>query len=142
MAVTSEGAERLLIEVEVQLRERDDDPLVEQAVPDGLVEFRAELSMLPRVVDPDRDVVEDGGIPELGEENARVLAGVTPGKIGRDPLQGGADLPQVRATGIAEVTPKRRASYDALATTPRPPVPPTIRGRPRSRGSSRASTEA
>ena len=37
------------------------------------------------------------------------------------------------ADGIAECTPYRRASYDAAATTPRRPVPPTTTGRPRAR---------
>jgi hypothetical protein len=39
---------------------------------------------------------------------------------------------------IAVRTPRRFASYDAARTTP----PPTATGRPRSRGSSRCSTEA
>ena len=44
--------------------------------------------------------------------------------------------------GIAERTPKTRASYEAVATTPRWPTPPTTTGRPRSDGLSRCSTEA
>ena len=44
--------------------------------------------------------------------------------------------------GIAEWTPKTRASYDAAQTTPRVEVPPTITGRPRSSGWSRCSTDA
>ena len=36
----------------------------------------------------------------------------------------------------------RRASYDAVATTPRPPTPPTTTGLPRSEGLSRCSTAA
>src|SRR6478752_5336128 len=43
---------------------------------------------------------------------------------------------------MAERTPNRRASYDAVATTPRPPTPPTTTGLPRSEGLSRCSTEA
>src|SRR5215204_5634499 len=43
---------------------------------------------------------------------------------------------------MAERTPKVRASYDAVATTPRTPVPPTTTGLPRSDGLSRCSTEA
>ena len=35
-----------------------------------------------------------------------------------------------------------RASYEAVATTPRPPTPPTTTGRPRSDGLSRCSTAA
>ena len=44
--------------------------------------------------------------------------------------------------GIADRTPKRRASYDAVDTTPRPPSPPTITGLPRNDGLSRCSTAA
>ena len=44
--------------------------------------------------------------------------------------------------GIAERTPKTRASYEAVATTPRWPTPPTTTGLPRSEGLSRCSTEA
>ncbi len=44
--------------------------------------------------------------------------------------------------GIAERTPKTRASYDAVATTPRAPIPPTTTGLPRNDGLSRCSTEA
>ncbi len=43
---------------------------------------------------------------------------------------------------IADRTPKTRASYDAVATTPRPPTPPTTTGLPRSDGLSRCSTAA
>src|SRR4051812_18857807 len=43
---------------------------------------------------------------------------------------------------MAERTPYRRASYDAVATTPRPPTPPTTTGLPRSDGLSRCSTAA
>ena len=43
---------------------------------------------------------------------------------------------------MAECTPERRASYDALVTTPREPVPPTITGFPRSDGSFNTSTLA
>ena len=43
------------------------------------------------------------------------------------------------ADGIAEKTPYRRASYDAAATTPRRPVPPTTTGCPRSSGRRRSS---
>ena len=46
------------------------------------------------------------------------------------------------AVGIAEWTPWTRASYDAVATTPRPPTPPTTTGLPRSDGLSRCSTDA
>ena len=46
------------------------------------------------------------------------------------------------AVAIAERAPNARASYDAVATTPRPPTPPTMTGRPRSEGLSRCSTEA
>jgi hypothetical protein len=46
------------------------------------------------------------------------------------------------AVRIADRTPWTRASYDAVATTPRWPVPPTMTGRPRSEGLSRCSTEA
>ena len=48
-----------------------------------------------------------------------------------------------RPAGMAEWTPKARASYEQAATTPRPPgSPPTITGRPRSSGRSSCSTEA
>ena len=48
-----------------------------------------------------------------------------------------------REIGIAERTPKRRASYDAAETTPRPcGSAPTITGRPRNSGLSRCSTDA
>src|SRR3954470_2495078 len=43
---------------------------------------------------------------------------------------------------MAERAPYARASYDAVATTPRPPTPPTTTGLPRSEGLSRCSTEA
>src|SRR3954452_13127364 len=43
---------------------------------------------------------------------------------------------------MAERTPKALASYDAVATTPRPPTPPTTTGLPRSEGLSRCSTAA
>ncbi len=43
---------------------------------------------------------------------------------------------------IADRTPYLRASYDAVATTPRPPTPPTTTGLPRRDGLSRCSTEA
>ena len=43
---------------------------------------------------------------------------------------------------MAERTPKTRASYEAVATTPRWPTPPTTTGLPRSDGLSRCSTEA
>ena len=46
------------------------------------------------------------------------------------------------AVAIAERAPNARASYDAVATTPRTPTPPTMTGRPRSEGLSRCSTEA
>src|SRR6476659_2013042 len=41
---------------------------------------------------------------------------------------------------MAERTPYFRASYDAVATTPRPPTPPTTTGLPRRDGLSRCST--
>ena len=44
--------------------------------------------------------------------------------------------------GMAERTPNTRASYDAVATTPRWPTPPTTTGFPRSDGLSRCSTAA
>src|ERR1700722_6254824 len=44
--------------------------------------------------------------------------------------------------GIALFTPYLRASYEALAMTPRSPAPPTATGLPRSEGSSSTSTEA
>ncbi len=47
-----------------------------------------------------------------------------------------------RPTGIAEWTPNARAWYDAESTTPRPPVPPTMTGRPASSGRSLISTLA
>ena len=47
-----------------------------------------------------------------------------------------------RGAGIADRTPNTRASYDAVATTPRCPTPPTTTGLPRSDGLSRCSTEA
>src|SRR5689334_15994254 len=43
---------------------------------------------------------------------------------------------------MAERTPYVRASYDAVATTPRPPTPPTTTGLPRRDGLSRCSTAA
>src|SRR3546814_13366727 len=43
---------------------------------------------------------------------------------------------------MAERTPKALASYDAVATTPRPPTPPMMTGLPRSEGLSRCSTAA
>jgi hypothetical protein len=49
----------------------------------------------------------------------------------------------VRPMGIAERTPKTRASYDAVDTTPRPVgSAPTITGSPRSSGRSRCSIAA
>ncbi len=45
-------------------------------------------------------------------------------------------------TGIAERTPYRRASYDALETTERPSGDPMISGSPRSEGSCSTSTAA
>jgi len=44
--------------------------------------------------------------------------------------------------GIAERTPKRRASYDAAQTTERLPSQATMTGLPSSRWSSRCSTDA
>ena len=49
---------------------------------------------------------------------------------------------RARTDGIALRTPYALASYDALVTTPRAPVPPTITGFPLSDGSFRTSTEA
>ena len=49
---------------------------------------------------------------------------------------------RARTDGIALRTPNRLASYDALVTTPRAPVPPTITGLPSSEGSLRTATEA
>ncbi|MGY3684084.1 hypothetical protein ACVWXU_007707 [Streptomyces sp. TE33382] len=46
------------------------------------------------------------------------------------------------AVGIAECTPRRRASYDAVATTPRGPSPPTTTGLPRRLGLDACSAEA
>ena len=47
------------------------------------------------------------------------------------------------AIGMALCTPKRRASYEAAETTPRPAAsPPTITGSPRSSGRRACSTEA
>ena len=43
---------------------------------------------------------------------------------------------------IAECTPNCRASYDAVATTPRPVSPPTMTGIPRRAGLSRCSIDA
>src|SRR4051812_1109305 len=43
---------------------------------------------------------------------------------------------------MADRTPYLRASYDAVATTPRPPTPPTTTGLPRRDGLSRCSTAA
>jgi len=45
-----------------------------------------------------------------------------------------------RDDGIAENTPNRRASYDAAATTPRLPSPPTTTGLPTSSGRRSSST--
>ena len=47
-----------------------------------------------------------------------------------------------RTVGIALRTPNRRASYDALETTPRTAVPPTTTGLPRRDGSLSTSTPA
>ncbi len=44
--------------------------------------------------------------------------------------------------GIAEWMPKRRASYEAAAITPRGGRPPTTTGTPRSSGRSRCSIAA
>ena len=44
--------------------------------------------------------------------------------------------------GIAERTPKGRASYEQVATTPRGPLCPMMSGFPESRGFSRDSTAA
>src|SRR5690348_6091063 len=44
--------------------------------------------------------------------------------------------------GIAEWTPKIRASYEAVATTPRGPSPPTTTALPRRLGLDACSTEA
>ncbi|GGV23990.1 hypothetical protein GCM10010293_21580 [Streptomyces griseoflavus] len=44
--------------------------------------------------------------------------------------------------GIAEWTPKTRASYEAVATTPRGPSPPTTTAFPRRLGLDACSTEA
>src|SRR5688572_23736300 len=44
--------------------------------------------------------------------------------------------------GIAECTPKTRASYEAVATTPRGPRPPTTTAFPRRLGLDACSTEA
>ena len=49
---------------------------------------------------------------------------------------------RARTDGIALRTPYALASYDALVTTPREPVPPTITGFPLSDGSFRTATEA
>ncbi len=49
---------------------------------------------------------------------------------------------RARTDGIALRTPYALASYDALVTTPRAPVPPTITGFPLSDGSLRTATEA
>jgi hypothetical protein len=46
------------------------------------------------------------------------------------------------AIGMAECTPKGRASYDAALTTPRAALPPTKTGLPRSLGLSSCSTDA
>src|SRR5688500_14667559 len=44
--------------------------------------------------------------------------------------------------GIAECTPNTRASYDAVATTPRGPSPPTMTAFPRRLGLDACSAEA
>ena len=44
--------------------------------------------------------------------------------------------------GIAECTPKTRASYEAVATTPRGPSPPTMTAFPRRLGLAACSAEA
>src|SRR6516162_10450339 len=49
---------------------------------------------------------------------------------------------RARTEGMAECTPKARASYVQEATTPRAPAPPTITGLPASEGSSSTSTDA
>jgi len=59
--------------------------------------------------------------------------------VGVDLAPGMIDL--ARAAGIAEPTPKRRASYEAVVTTARGPVPATITGNPRSSGRRRTSTD-
>lgn len=46
------------------------------------------------------------------------------------------------AIGIAECTPKTRASYEAVATTPRGPSPPTTTAFPRRLGLDACSAEA
>ncbi len=46
------------------------------------------------------------------------------------------------AVGIAECTPSRRASYEAVATTPRGPRPPTTTALPRRLGLAACSADA
>jgi hypothetical protein len=48
---------------------------------------------------------------------------------------------RARAAGMADPTPKRRASYEAVVTTARGPLPATTTGRPRSSGARRNSTD-
>ena len=62
-------------------------------------------------------------------------------KSGGRKIPSGHNL-RARTEGMAECTPERRASYDALVTTPREPVPPTITGLPLSDGSFNTSTFA
>ena len=47
-----------------------------------------------------------------------------------------------REVGIADPTPNARASYDAVVTTARGPLPDTMTGRPRSSGRRCSSTLA
>ena len=95
-------------------------------VEEGLVEREA--------LDERRVAAEDG-------EDLRADLGVAVvGAAGRRSRRGSGAAP--RAIGIAERTPKGRASYDAAQTTPRRDGPPTMTGLPRSDGSSRCSTDA
>ena len=88
----------------------------------------------------DRERLDDGR--ELMEDlHDRVDSSIYRSKCGATTIAVGHSR-SAWPMGIAERTPKRRASYVALETTPRPSVPPTMTGLPRSDGSSSTSTAA
>ena len=55
--------------MQVELRERDHDASFLERRPDRLVELRFEPPDLPRVIDPDRHLVDHRGVPELVHEH-------------------------------------------------------------------------
>src|SRR5262249_48036925 len=119
-------AAHLAPEPRAHLRRRSEQPLAAGEIEERLVEREA--------FERGREAGEDA------EDTARLARVLHHVARPEDAL--GGQPPGATAVGIAEGPPTRRASWLAADTTPRPPVPPTTTGLPRSAGRSRCSTAA